>query len=72
MVDPCYEDSKNVRAVRGKENDVVQSHIVGIEDELVYTVHSITVMLQVIRRIRSATPAPANAASSALYKLEQC
>ena len=36
-----------------------------------FTVHSVTVMLQVMRRMTSATPAPANAASSAIYRLEQ-
>ena len=37
-----------------------------------FTVPSVTVMLQVMRRITSATPPPANAANSAIYQLEQC
>ena len=35
-----------------------------------FTVPSVTVMLQVMRRITSAIPAPANATSSATYQLE--
>ena len=49
---------------------MVHSDNVGIEDEPTYTVPSLTVMLQVMRRITSATPVPANAASSAIYRLE--
>ena len=37
-----------------------------------FTVPSVTVMLQVMRRFISAAPAPANAANSAIYQLEQC
>ena len=68
-VDPYYEDSKNVRIVRMKENCVVHSDNVVIEDGAGLLFPQLQ---EDLTRITSATPAPANAANSAIHQLEQC